>query len=55
MQRWSEKEQWYRDNGIVPHEAGGELNGTLVVTRDNPRGGIDSSFLDRLIERILKG
>ena len=54
-QRWSEKEQWYRDNGIVPHEAGGGPNGTLVVTRDDPRGGIDSSFLDLLIEEVLKG
>ena len=53
--RWSEKEQWYRDNGIVPHEEGGGPNGTLVVTSDDPRGGIDSSFIDRLIEEVLNG
>ena len=53
--RWSEKEQWYRDNGIVPHEAGGGPNGTLVVTRDDPRGGIDSSSIDQLIQDVING
>ena len=51
--RWSEKEQWYRDKGILPHEEGGGRNGTLVVTRDDPRGGIDSSFINRLIEDVI--
>ena len=51
--RWHEKEQWYRDNGILPHEEGGGPNGTLVVTRDDPRGGIDSSSIDRLIQDVF--
>jgi hypothetical protein len=42
--RWHEKEQWYHDNDILPHEEGGGPNGTLIATRDDPRGGIDSSF-----------
>ena len=53
--RWSDKEQWYRDNGILPHEEGGGPNGTRIVTRDDPRGGMDSSSIDRLIEDVLNG
>ncbi len=53
--RWSEKEQWYHDNGILPHEEGGGPNGTLIVTRDDRRGGMDSSSIDRLIEDVFNG
>ena len=45
--------QWYRDNGILPHQEGGGPNGTLIVTRDDLRGGIDSSYINRLIEEVL--
>lgn len=51
--RWDEKEQWYRENGILPHEEGGGPNGTLIVSRDDPKGGIDSSYINRLIEKVL--
>lgn len=53
--RWQEKERWYRDNGILAHDDGGGPNGVLIVTRDDPRGGIDSSSIRRLIEDIFKG
>ena len=51
--RWQEKEQWYHDNGILPHEEGGGPNGTLIATRDDPKGGIDSSYINRLIEEVF--
>ena len=51
--RWDEKKQWYRDNGILPFEEGGGPNGTLITSRDDPKGGIDSSFINQLIEKIF--
>lgn len=51
--RWTEKERWYREHGILPCEEGGGPNGTLIVTRDDPRGGIDSSAIHRLIEEVF--
>ena len=53
--RWQEKEQWYRDNCILPHEEGGGCNGTLIVTQDDLRGGIDSSGISQLIEDVFSG
>jgi hypothetical protein len=32
--RWQEKQQWYREHGILPLEQGGGPKGTLIVTRD---------------------
>jgi hypothetical protein len=40
--RWDEKVQWYRDNGILPHDEGPGPHGTLIITRDDPKGGTDS-------------
>jgi hypothetical protein len=51
--RWDEKEQWYRDSGIVPHEEGGGPNGTLIITRDDPDGGINSLYINQLIEEVF--
>lgn len=51
--RWIEKERWYRENGILPCEEGGGPNGMLIVTRDDPRGGIDSAAIHRLIEEVF--
>ena len=51
--RWREKKQhWYRDHGILPLEQGGGPKGTLVMTRDEPDGGIDSAVISALIARI---
>ena len=53
--RWQEKERWYRDNGILPHKDGGGANGTLIISRDDPRGGIDSLYIKKLIEEVFNG
>jgi ATP-dependent exoDNAse (exonuclease V) alpha subunit len=52
LRRWKEKLAWYEANGI--REAGGK-NGTLIVTRDEANGSIDSSKINQLIEKVLKG
>ncbi|MBN72085.1 MAG: RNA helicase [Gimesia sp.] len=52
-QRWQEKAQWYRNHGILPFEEGGGPNGALITTRDDPKGGIDSSYINQLIDKVF--
>lgn len=51
--RWERKLAWYRDNGILPVEAGGGENGTLIVTQDGENGGISSQEIEDLVTRIF--
>ena len=51
--RWEEKLGWYRSNGILPSEEGGGRNGTLITTRDESNGGIDSAKITTLIASLL--
>ena len=51
--RWDEKRAWYRGHHILPHEEGGGKHGTLVETRDEPNGGIDSAKIIDLISNVL--
>lgn len=51
--RWQSKLQWYRDNGVLPLEEGGGDRATLVVTRDDERGGIDGRLIDDLIRELF--
>jgi hypothetical protein len=51
--RWEEKLAWYRAQDILPHEEGGGDGGSLIVTRDEPNGSIDSAKIDGLIDRLF--
>ncbi len=51
--RWEKKLEWYREQDILPHEEGGGSQGTLVITRDDEQGGIDSERLKRLIGELF--
>ena len=51
--RWEEKLGWYRAHGILPREEGGGENGTLIVTRDETNGSIDSAKITALIADLL--
>ena len=51
--RWEEKLGWYRAHGILPREEGGGENGTLIVTRDETNGSIDSAKITALIVDLL--
>jgi hypothetical protein len=51
--RWNNKQQWYRSNDILPIEEGGGPKGTLVVTRDQADGGIDSKAIAQIIESVF--
>jgi AAA domain/UvrD-like helicase C-terminal domain len=49
-ERWERKLCWYREQDILPLETGGGEGGTLIVTRDDIRGGISSDEIKQLIE-----
>lgn len=51
--RWENKLAWYRVKGILPHEEGGGPRGTLLVTRDEANGSIDSSKIVQLIREVI--
>lgn len=50
--RWEEKQQWYREQGILSLEEGGGPKGALIVTRDQRDGGIDSAGIAAVIAKI---
>ena len=53
LRRWEEKLDWYRRHGIRPHEEGGGPEGTVIVTRDEANGSIDSSKISKVINEVL--
>ena len=53
QRRWEEKLGWYRVHGIMPLEEGGGENGTLIITRDEANGSIDSAKITALITKVL--
>lgn len=55
LKRWEEKLAWYKANKILPREEGGGPNGTLIVTRDEANGSIDSSKIVKLIDEVFGG
>lgn len=50
--RWEAKLALYARAGILPHEQGGGPKGTLVITRDDERGGISSQQIERIIREV---
>jgi hypothetical protein len=51
--RWEEKKQWYSTHGVLPHADGGGAKGTLITTRDEPDGGINSHAISHLIKSVF--
>jgi hypothetical protein len=51
--RWERKLAEYRRAGISVLEEGGGPEGTLILTRDEPNGGIDSARIARIIDEVL--
>lgn len=60
-ERWDQKYQWYIENDILPFEQGGGENGTLIVTKDEPkkiedgttRGAISIPEIDLIINKVF--
>jgi len=53
--RWERKRQWYLEHGIKPVEEGGGDQGSLIVTRDDERGGISSPAIEAIIRKFILG
>lgn len=51
--RWEEKLAWYRAHRILPQEEGGGEIGTLIITRDEANGSIDSAKITKLIKGVF--
>lgn len=51
--RWEEKLDWYRPQGILPQEEGGGDRATLIVTRDEANGSIDSKKIEDIVSDLL--
>ena len=53
--RWERKRAEYLAYGILPHEAGGGPEGTLIETRDDSAGGLDATGIAQIIDGVLLG
>ena len=51
--RWERKLNAYRAASILPHDEGGGNAGTLIITRDDERGGINAKAIADLINDVL--
>jgi hypothetical protein len=51
--RWERKRAEYLAAGIKPWQDGGGAEGTLIETRDQSGGGLDSAMIAKLIEEVL--
>ena len=51
--RWNKKMAAYRNASILPRDEGVGTVGTLIVTRDDDRGAIDSQAIAKLIQDVL--
>ena len=51
--RWERKLAWYRDQGILPNDESGGPNGTLIITKDDIHGGIQSNEIEQMLNEIL--
>jgi ATP-dependent exoDNAse (exonuclease V) alpha subunit len=51
--RWEDKLRWYRANGVLPIEEGGGERGSLVVTIDDERGGIDAHAIEQRVTEVF--
>ena len=53
--RWEGKRAEYLESGIGPHEDGGGPEGTLIETRDEPRGGLNAAAIASAIDGVILG
>ena len=51
--RWEKKLAWYQEQGVLPLSDGGGPEGTLVITRDTPKGGIDSTEIEKIMNELF--
>ena len=53
-QKWNEKLDWYKSKNILPIEEGGGDNGSLIITKDDAKGGISAKDIAKIIEEVFE-
>ena len=53
--RWEKKLARYRASKIAPRDEGGGESGTLLITRDDAKGGLDAARIAKLIDEVIGG
>lgn len=53
-ERWERKRAAYRASGVLPPEEGGGPHGTLITTRDDRGGALDSAKIAKLIDEVIR-
>ncbi len=52
--KWEKKLQGYLEDGYVLHSQAKEGDDKiLILTEENPLGGIDSQYFDKLIQEVI--
>jgi hypothetical protein len=55
-EKWIKKLEGYKNDGFVLHsEATPNDEKILIITEDNPNGGIDSKYIDNIVQEIILG
>lgn len=54
-ERWARKLVAYRASGVLPVEEGHGPQGTLITTRDDPGGALDSTKIAKVIDEVIRG
>lgn len=52
--KWKRKKEWYERNGIIEYSKNPNADKQLIITRDKPDGGIDSTEIKEIIEKLFK-
>lgn len=52
--KWKRKQEWYDRSGIVEYTKNNDADKQLILTRDKPDGGIDSTEIKEIIEKLFK-
>ncbi len=50
---WERKLDWYARSGVLPQSEGGGERATLLITMDDPAGGIDSASVHAMIKAVI--
>lgn len=51
--KWKRKIEWYERNGIIEYTKNRNADKQLIITRDKPDGGIDSTEIKNIIDELF--
>ena len=51
--KWKRKQEWYDRSGIVEYTKNSDADKQLIITKDKPDGGIDSTEIKHIIDELF--